>query len=100
MKILIAIFILVFSSLSYAMDESDIFVADSEDGGKILLLSQKCPLRGSEGARISIATTKDYYIIGCWFPYEESIFAIWLPENVEPIRSEYDPEDFLLEKLL
>jgi hypothetical protein len=100
MKSLIVSFLLVFSALSYAMGEHDIFVADSEDGGKILLLSQKCPLRGSEGARISIATTKDYYIIGCWFPYEESIFAIWLPENVEPIRSEYDPEDFLLEKLL
>ena len=52
------------------------------------------------GGDQSIEITKDYYIVGCWFPYEESIFAIWLPEKVEPIRSEYNPEDFLLEKLL
>lgn len=100
MKSLIVSFLLIFSTLSYAMSEHDILVADSEDGGKIMLLSEKCPLRGSEGARISIAITKDYYVMGCWFLYRESIFAIWLPENVAPIKSEYDPEDFLLEKLL
>lgn len=100
MKSLIISFLLVFSALSYAMGEHDIFVADSQDGGKIMLLSEKCPLRGSEGARISITITKDYYIMGCWFLYEESIFVIWLPENGAPVKREYNPEDFLLEKLL
>jgi hypothetical protein len=100
MKILIASLMLIFSSFSYAMGEDDIFVTDNMDNGKIFLLSDKCPLSGSEGARISVTTSPDFYIIGCWFLYEGSIFVVWLPENGEPVKSEYDPEIFLLEKLL
>ena len=100
MKTFIATLLLSITSISFAMNDYDIFVAKNGKGGEIFLLSDECPIPGSEGARVSVTTYQNYLVVGCWFFYQEKIYAVWLPEGEEPVKSEYNPEIFTLEKLL
>lgn len=100
MKHFIAAITILFSSFTFAMSEDSIFVTENEFGGQIFLLSNECPLDGSKGARISIMTVPGAVIYGCWFFYQGHIYAIWFLNETTPIKRQYDPEDFRLEKTL
>jgi len=100
MKSFIAALLILFSSASWAMDENDVFVTENDAGGMIYLLPDECPIQGSKGAKVSVTVYNQYFVVGCWFFYDEKIFVLWLPENGEPVKSQYDPEIFVLEKNL
>ena len=100
MKTFIATLLSFISISCFAMNDNDVFVSNLEPDGKILLFSGTCPLPGSKDARISLIVTENNVIPGCWFLYEESVYAVWLPPGIDPVKSKYDPENFELEKLL
>lgn len=100
MKKFMASLLFLFSTSVFAMSESDIYVTENMDGGKIYLFADKCPLRGSEGARISMTFGQGFFSVGCWFVYGDKLYVLWLPEGSDPVKAEYDPEIFRLEKVL
>ena len=100
MKTLVASVLFFFSTITFAMSDDDVYITENDAGGEIILISDECPIAGSKGARISITTFEDTYVVGCWFFYKEMIHIIWLPENSDPVKSSYDPEIFILEKKL
>lgn len=100
MKHFLFVVALFFSSLSFAMNEDDVFVTENADGSLIYLMSDECPVQGSKGARVSLILMPDFFIIGCWFLYNERVNVIWFPNSSQPVKSIYDPKIFILERLL
>lgn len=100
MKKLIAVLTLFFSSYSFAMSDSDVFVGTDPSGLKIALISEKCPLEGAEIARIAFAFYGNKIIIGCWFVMNDKVNILWVPDNSEPIRTSHDVDIFVLEKIV
>lgn len=99
MKSFIASVLLLFSSFSFAMSDSDVFVAD-DSGLKIILVSDNCPIKGAELARISFAVYGSKLMVGCWIVSNDKVYIIWVPDNQQPIQSVYDVDIFKLEKIV
>lgn len=100
MKKLIAVLILFFSSFSFAMSDTDVFVARDPSGFKIVLVSDSCPVPGLEGSRISFARYENQLAVGCWFVKDSEVNILWLPKEHDPIIMKYDIKIFSLEKLV
>lgn len=100
MKKLIAVFAIFFSSLSFAMSESDVFVATDVSGLKIFLVSNKCPIKGVESARAAIMSHENKMIVGCWIVMNNEVNILWVPDNHEPFKTTHDIDIFALEKII
>ena len=100
MKKFIASTLVFFSSFSFAMSDSDVFVASDESGLKIVLVSDKCPIQGLSSARISFAIFKNKLMVGCWFISGDKVNVLWVPNNEQPIESIYDVDICKLEKIV
>jgi hypothetical protein len=100
MKNLIAIILVFFTSSIFAMGDNDVYVTDNDAGGKIYLFFDQCPVSGLSDAKVSLTTLNTYGILGCWIFYDAKIYVIWFPEGNNTVESVYDPDIFILEKLL
>jgi len=63
----------------------------NQAGGKILLLSSKCDRKGSENARMVIATTPaGPNVHGCWYMFADMVHIVWEGGNT----SSFETKDF------
>lgn len=63
----------------------------NQAGGKILLLSNKCDRKGSENARMVIATTPaGPNVHGCWYMFADMVHIVWEGGNT----SSFETKDF------
>jgi hypothetical protein len=99
-KYIIASFLILFSSLSFAVSDDDVYVTDNQDGGKIYLFNVVCPVTGLESTHISMATSGSSITFGCWLNNADQIFVVWFPDNSDPLTVIYENEFFVLEKLI
>lgn len=100
MRSFIASVLLLFSSFSFAMSDSDVFVATDVSGLKIFLVSNSCPIIGAENARIAIMSYENKMIVGCWFLANREVNILWVPDNHEPFKTTHDINIFALEKMI
>ena len=100
MKYILASFLILFSSLSIAVSDDDVYVTANRDGGKIYLFNDDCPVTGLESTNISMTTSKTRTTFGCWISNRDQIFVVWFPDNSDPLTTIYETEIFDLEKLI
>jgi hypothetical protein len=100
MKNLMIAVLIFFSGSVFAMGEDDVYVTDNDAGGKIYLFSYQCPVPGLSDARVSLTTSQQHGILGCWALYDNKVIVVWFPEESDPVKAVYEPDDFSLEKTL
>jgi hypothetical protein len=89
MKKLIAGMLLVLPLVAGAAEEW--LEMKNQAGGKILLLSSKCDRKGSENARMVIATTPaGPNVHGCWYMFADMVHIVWEGGNT----SSFETKDF------
>ena len=100
MKYIITSFLILFSSISFASRDGDVFVTDNQSEGKIYLFSDPCPVNEMQNTKLSLTTGEDTYTFGCWIIYGDQFLVVWFPNDSAPVTSIYEIEIFFLEKLI
>ena len=77
----------------YAADEW--LELPNKAGGRIVLLTGKCVMRGAETGRMVIATTPSgANMHGCWYMFADLIHVVWEDRST----SSFSPDDFVYKK--
>lgn len=100
MRILKSLFVMAAFCISTAFaSDYEVYVAENQMGGRIVLTFIDCPLEELKGSKISVSRNEEKQIYGCWFLHNGTIYVAWFHEgNVH--KKEYSPKIFTKELLL
>lgn len=96
MKRIIAAILLVLSAGVFA---SDIYVQKNSLGEEIVLTDQVCPFPDAERFAFAYIQFEELRIIGCWFLFQSVVHILWQAPG-GPEHREYNPADFILQKII
>jgi hypothetical protein len=98
MKKLLALLLLMFTTVAWADDE--IAVMENDAGGRIVLTQRECPIPDSRDFRLAYTFGTNLRIYGCWKLQrnERMVHVLWVTPDGESHHKVYDSKKFELLK--